>query len=233
MRQPVRIGRLALDGKTPRVAVVIDRPLPMEIAGGLAARGADLLEVRVDLFDGPLDRVLEYVDELRATAGLPLLGTVRETDSNRSNRREIFARLIPLVDAVDIEVDTPIRDEITQDAKGRTIVFSEHDFERMPDTERLDDLVRMVREGGADILKVAGTARRPDEVAALLSYCHRCPMPMVAIAMGAHGTVSRVLAPLFGSLFTYTFVADSVAPGQMALDDLVAELRRYYPGFGG
>lgn len=232
MRQPVRIGTLMLDGKAPRVAVVVDRPLSREIAGEIRERGADLLEVRVDLFETPVEQTLEYVEQLRATAGLPLLGTVRETEANRAKRAGIFARLIPLVDAIDIEVDTPIRDEVMRGAQGKTIVLSEHDFGRMPDTDRLDGLVRVATDTEADILKVAGTAHTAYDVASLLAYCRSCPIPMVAIAMGEHGTVSRVLAPLFGSLFTYTFVNESVAPGQMALDELVRELKRYYPGYG-
>ena len=49
--------------------------------------------------------------------------------------------------------------------------------------------------------------------------------------MGEHGVVSRVFFPLFGSLLTYGFVAQSGAPGQLPLEELYAELRRYSPAF--
>jgi 3-dehydroquinate dehydratase-1 len=53
---------------------------------------------------------------------------------------------------------------------------------------------------------------------------------LVAISMGENGTISRIAAPLFGSLFTYCFVDGSVAPGQLGVKETAAMLDRLYPG---
>jgi 3-dehydroquinate dehydratase-1 len=49
--------------------------------------------------------------------------------------------------------------------------------------------------------------------------------------MGDFGKISRVMAPVFGSLFTYGFLHSSVAPGQLPVAKLVEELALYYPGY--
>ena len=228
MAGSVKIGSLILDG-APRVAVVIDRPLPGQEIAGLAGRGADLLEIRFDLFADGLVAAIDYASAIREHTALPLLGTLRENDSNRADRLSAFERLIPLVDAVDIEVDADIRDAVVQAAAGKTVVVSEHDFGGMPDNARLEELVAQSVAAGADIAKIAGTATEREDAARLLTFCSRCQHPMVAIAMGRFGAASRLLGSLFGSLFTYSFVSEAVAPGQIGLEELVADLRRYYP----
>jgi 3-dehydroquinate dehydratase-1 len=49
--------------------------------------------------------------------------------------------------------------------------------------------------------------------------------------MGEYGTIARVLAPVFGSLFTYGYVTKSVAPGQLPVGKLIEELRLFYPAY--
>ncbi len=45
-------------------------------------------------------------------------------------------------------------------------------------------------------------------------------MPLCMIAMGNIGRHLRAVAPLYGSVLTYGFVAKSTAPGQMSLAEL-------------
>jgi 3-dehydroquinate dehydratase-1 len=66
-------------------------------------------------------------------------------------------------------------------------------------------------------------------VVRLLQFTAERKEPLVTLSMGEIGMLSRVAAPLFGSLFTYTFVGEAVAPGQLPFGELVAEMRRYYP----
>jgi hypothetical protein len=58
--------------------------------------------------------------------------------------------------------------------------------------------------------------------------------PLVAIAMGHAGTVSRIAFPAAGSLLTYASAdgEEPTAPGQLPLRMLRRELARYYPGYG-
>jgi len=229
MTRQARIGGVVLDGR-PRAVAVVDRVLPAARCAALRREGADLVEVRADLFREPLDRVAGFVLRLRRGSGLPLICTVRETRANRAVRLRLFERLLPLSDAVDIEVDTGIREEVIALAGGRTVIVSHHDFRAMPSDRHLRRIVDRAVAAGADIVKVAGMARSAGDAARLLAFCAASACPMVAIAMGPLGAVSRVVAPLFGSLFSYAFLRRAVAPGQLSLDQLTADYRRFYPG---
>jgi 3-dehydroquinate dehydratase-1 len=91
--------------------------------------------------------------------------------------------------------------------------------------------VKKAKSQGADIIKIAAMARDAEDVARLMCFTAARSENMVSIAMGEHGAISRIIAPLFGSLFTYAFVDKAVAPGQIPLEELVKELKKYYPGF--
>jgi 3-dehydroquinate dehydratase I len=227
----VKLGELVLDG-SPRAAVVIDRVMPLEQVAALRGRGADLLEIRLDLLGPDLARALQYAGQVRRASGLPLLGTIRENDQTRRGRLELFEKFLPLVDAVDVEVDADIRDSVVAMAAGKTVIVSEHDFVATPPDTRLRTIASAAVAAGAHVVKIAAMARSADDVARLMAFCRANRTPTIAIAMGEYGAISRVLAPVFGSLFSYTFVSDAVAPGQLPLDDLVREFRRYYPGYG-
>jgi 3-dehydroquinate dehydratase I len=231
MQKNILIGKTEF-GKVPRIAAIIDRMLPLQAIRRLKSQGADLLEVRVDLFKEPVQRVLEYVSKVKKESGLPLLGTVRETSSNKKKRLEIFHHLIPIVDCIDIEVDAPIKNQVikmTRNAKKKVIV-SEHDFKKTPDNKRLIAIAKESLRSGADMVKIAAMAKTNGDVVRLLQFCADCQCPMIAISMGEYGKISRVLAPLYGALFTYGFIgAKAVAPGQLALDKLDEMLGRLYP----
>ena len=49
--------------------------------------------------------------------------------------------------------------------------------------------------------------------------------PVCAIAMGEIGAHSRIMAPVYGSQFTYGYVRKPVAPGQMRVDRIIEGLK--------
>ncbi len=226
----IMIGTVEL-GTIPRVAATVDRLLPMDILRELPEKGVTILEIRVDCITEPFSAVAEYVKEIRNTVQLPLIGTIRETDGNRHNRLELFKQLIPLIDAIDIEIDTEINREVIGLSTGKTVIVSEHDFEKTPDEKGLENIVVTAKSLGADIIKIAVMAHSRADVTRLLQFTDTCPENLVAISMGEVGTISRIAAPLFGSLFTYAFGTDAVAPGQLSLEETVEELKRFYPDF--
>jgi 3-dehydroquinate dehydratase-1 len=70
-----------------------------------------------------------------------------------------------------------------------------------------------------------------EDVTRLMRFTEDHAEPLVTIAMGDMGKVSRVVAPLFGSLFTYGYISHSAAPGQLSLEGLVDALRVLYPSY--
>lgn len=222
------IGSVEL-GNIPRIVAIVDRFMPVDTVIGLKEMGADLLEIRLDRFSGEFDLILDYVEKLKNKAVLPIIGTIRETEKNRGKRLVMFERITPFVDAIDIEVDADINRAVISRAAGKTIIVSEHDFEKTPGNEELSRIVDTAKDLGADIVKIAVMANCKEDVTRLLNFTEARVENLVTIALGEIGKLSRITAPLFGSLFTYAFFNDKVAPGQLSLEEMVEEMKKYYP----
>ncbi len=223
-----KIGNLKL-GKKPGIVAIIDEMISVEEIVLLKDKGIDLIELRIDCFAASIEQTVSYVKKIRSSVDIPSIGTVRETNLNRNNRLEFFQAIVPFVDCVDIELGTPISKEILACSKGKTILVSEHDFDKTPSVDDLQSIVDRALDQGADIVKIAAMARSTADVTRLLRFTEDCKVPLVTIAMGPLGKVSRVIAPLFGSLFTYGFIHKPVAPGQLSVEKLIEERSLYFP----
>jgi 3-dehydroquinate dehydratase-1 len=218
----IKIGSLELGAK-PRVAAVVDSIVPMQDLVDLKKKGVDLFEVRVDLIDKPLDCIVKWLGDLKKAMGLPVIGTVRESERTKKDRAAIFAAIMPYVDCVDIELGAPIAGIVQAQAgsAGKTVIVSEHDFEKTPDWGELRSVVDRAVAQGADIVKIASTAKNKEDAWRLLRFVKSCKVPMVAFAMGEAGTFSRIKACENGSLFTYGYIVRPVAPGQISAEELI------------
>jgi len=110
-------------------------------------------------------------------------------------------------------------------------MVSEHDFTRTPQEDELQLMVEKAIDQGAQIVKIATMANSVADVRRLLNFTEKCETPIVTIAMGPIGKISRVIAPLYGSLFSYGFIKGEVAPGQLPVTRLIEEFKLYYPDF--
>jgi 3-dehydroquinate dehydratase-1 len=230
MNQPVSIGSVQL-GETPRVVAIIDEFLDMHHIKELAKIGVDILEIRIDLLGSDIPSLCLFADKIKKFTGIPCIATIRQTEENREKRLDIFKAVMPFVDAVDIEIDASIARQVIAHAQTKTIIVSEHDFEKTPDISHLESIAKKADSLGAHIIKIATMATHRNDVARLMEFTAASSKNLVTIAMGELGNISRVLAPVFGSLFTYGFVKNSVAPGQFGVHKLIEELRLYYPAF--
>ena len=83
-----------------------------------------------------------------------------------------------------------------------------------------------MRTWGADIAKVATMARAQSDAFELMratAVCARADEgPLVAMAMGKEGVITRLAGETFGSALTFCSVSGTSAPGQVEL----AEARR-------
>lgn len=231
----IKIGNkiLGKQNDEPAIAVVIDDYIPVEDLIKFKEKGASLFEVRFDLLDGTMERSVNYIKDVKVETGLPLIGTLRETEVNCGNRLSLFEQFIPFVDAIDIEIDTSIAEDviILADKEAKVIIVSEHDFEKMPSDSELDKLVEKALDLGADIVKIAAMSSSLQETARLMRYNEITDIPLITIAMGSYGKLSRMAGMFFGSLYTYTFVNEGVAPGQIEFNELLHDIKSYYPGF--
>lgn len=224
----IAIGDVEL-GTIPRVVAIVDSIVPINTIIGLKDRGADILEIRVDLFSCEFSQITEYLQKVCKKIDMPLIGTIRKTEANIKNRLALFEQILPFVDAVDIEIDADIVNEVVTLFNDKTVIISEHDFDKTPDRGALNGVVESAGRLGADIIKIAAMAHSREDVIRLLSFTKERKEHLVTIAMGEMGNISRIVAPFFGSLFTYAFLNEAVAPGQLSLGDLVRELKTFYP----
>ena len=222
----IRIGSLEL-GKKPLIAAVVDAVVPMQDLVDLKKKGVDLLEVRVDLIDKPLDCVVECLSDLKHTVSLPVIGTVRENARTKKDRMTFFTAIMPYVDCIDIELGTSIAAQVQAQAKtaGRTVIVSVHNFEKTPDNKALQSMVDRATAQGADIVKVVTTANCEEDAWRLLRFAKSCKVPIVAFAMGEAGAFSRIKACEYGSLFTYGYISKPVAPGQISAEELINKIK--------
>lgn len=224
----VAIGSCAL-GKYPKVVAIVDKFVAVDELVSLKKNGVDLLEIRVDLINAPFDKIMQYLHSVKDTTGLPMIGTIRENERTVKNRVAMFKEIVAVVDAIDVELGSPVSDVILSNAKDTTIIISEHDYQKTPSDDELRDMITRACAQGADIVKLAVMSNFPDDVYRLLKVTKECTVPIVSIGMGPVGTATRVFAPLYGSLFTFGFIGDVVAPGQLPILKLIDEIRLYYP----
>ncbi|MDR2577248.1 MAG: type I 3-dehydroquinate dehydratase [Chitinispirillales bacterium] len=223
----INIGNLEL-GKIPRVAGIIDGPVTETRLKSFVDRGVDMFEVRADLFNRPVDKVIDYIKKIRGAVPAPLIGTMRETDFNRADRIRWLVSLAGHVDCVDVELGVPgWREVVDGIGAAAVIMVSEHDFNATPDISGLNDIVKRSVDQGAEIVKIATMAREAGDVTRLLRFTEDCETPLVTMAMGDIGRISRVAAPLFGSLFTYGYLRKPVVPGQMSAVSLARAVKLF------
>ena len=180
---------------------------------------ADMFEVRADLV-----RDLAPLAILRARTK-PLLFTCRSRseggamdDADPRRPRLLLEAIRRGFDYVDIEHRSALTELMAAKA-GRGLVISVHDFEGTP--EGLDDLYAAMVKQGADVVKIAVTPHSIADVARLLTLAARVhktgPRPLVPIAMGPLGTLTRILAGRYGAPFTFA-CADAEARGRSRPD---------------
>ncbi len=200
--------------------------------------GADLVELRLDeFFDG--DNAPEVLDLVEHTP-LPCIATCRPTweggqyAGDEDARINLFERLIAGESPprhIDIELAafdrTPNLASRLGDAlaapgdRAPSLIVSIHDFDARP-----PDLTRRLLKARelkiARVIKVAHRARSLRDNLEMFDLLATRDRPMIALAMGEFGLISRVLAPKFGGYLTFASLRESstTAPGQPTVREL-------------
>ncbi|KAF6002359.1 hypothetical protein F1559_000609 [Cyanidiococcus yangmingshanensis] len=200
--------------------------------------GADLVEFRADyLSEGePWERVVEQ-------RPLPMIFTYRPvcegglSDMNDHERVRLLQRAVERgVEYVDVELANmdlfrfpeSVRQ---QDASTRPkLIVSYHSFTRALNEAELAELYTAIVATGADVCKIAMMCHDLCDNARLFDLLKRTAgsKPTIAIGMGEHGQMSRILVAKFGpAMLTFTALSEAraSAPGQLRTDELVQHYR--------
>lgn len=205
---------------------VAGRSMAELLAGREAAAAADMVELRLD---GVAD-----VDVGAALGGRrrPAIVTCRpvweggQFDGSEEERRRLLVEALACgAELIDVEWRAVREDPglggfgdlVT--AHPSRVVVSAHDFAGVP--ADVCAQARAMRATGAAVVKVAMTARRLSDTLPLVEIARGGDA--VVIGMGDAGVPSRLLAPRFGSRWTYA--GAGVAPGQMPAARMIEGFR--------
>jgi 3-dehydroquinate dehydratase-1 len=235
MDREVAIGGVVL-GQRPRVVAAGGEH---ELEALARAEGADLVEVRADLFDDPEPAAMVAALRPLRAAGRPIIFTVRAAAEggrplDEARRTALYQAALPHVDAIDAEiVSTALTVDLVPLARaaGRVVILSAHALEATPPQDGLLSLVDRGFGLGADVVKLAAHAAELEDLRTLLAVTLASRRRgIVTLAMGPWGPLSRVTLPAAGSLLTYGHVGTPTAPGQLGVTELADLVRRLYPG---
>ncbi len=203
-------------------AAMVDRMVDL-------AERADLFEIRADLV---MD--LDLLMLLRAKTR-PLVLTCRSVseggewpDTDPARRLTLLEGAKRGFDYVDVELSSNLLDVMIEKS-SRGLIVSSHHFQEVP--ADLDGIYAAMVARGADIAKIAVTPRSIGEVGRFLDFAKRTAQaqgpPLIPLAMGPLGIVSRVMAGRYGAPFTFASAerGREAAPGQLPLTELAGTYR--------
>lgn len=205
------------------------------------SRQADLIEVRLDYLK---DRNVEVNGEeiLRTTFAVtdkPLIYTFRSGKKEITPNQSI-QEINSLINSRSAELAKDYFDfELSSDNtvvmqlyniykrvfnSSPKIILSYHNFESCQ-LENLLNIYSCMTKQQADVIKIAAQASQVTDQLAIFSLLKKAKednQPLIALAMGEAGRISRVLAPSKGSFTTFTALkkGSESAPGQFTLSEM-------------
>jgi 3-dehydroquinate dehydratase-1 len=232
-----------LGGETPLVCSPLvgrTRERVLAEAANVAAKKPDVIEWRVDFFEQIADAkaVVEVAGAMRKTIGdVPLILTRRSITEGGETIPIGDAEVVELYDAVgasghvdfiDFEMgNDPAHVKAVREstrAHRTRLILSYHNFGYTPGRELLVQRFLEAERLGADVAKVAVMPRNRADVLTLLAATaeadDKAKIPLISMAMGPLGSVTRMIGGLFGSSLSFAVGEGSSAPGQIPIADL-------------
>jgi 3-dehydroquinate dehydratase/shikimate dehydrogenase len=180
---------------------------------------ADLFEIRADLvLDLDLLTLLRARRKPLLLTCLPVAEGGRWQDHDPQRRLTLLEGIKRGFDYVDVDFRSSYLD-VMMEKSGRGLIVSYHDLTGTP--ADLDALYTRMADCGADVVKIAVSARSVADVGRLLAFASRVAAgsgpPLIPLAMGPLGIITRVVAGRYRAPFTYAAAAEGAeaAPGQL------------------
>ncbi|MFR0610322.1 type I 3-dehydroquinate dehydratase [Limosilactobacillus mucosae] len=238
----VKLNNVVLGDGSPKIAVPIvatEQAAIIEQAKTVLAAQPDVVEWRIDFLAGVLDseKLKTAALDLRQTLGeTPLLTTFRtaKEGGNLAVDDETYFQIVRLV--VENELTTAIDVELFHQKEGVMriiklahdhgikVIMSSHDFKQTPTDCEIYYRLHKMADLGADVAKIAVMPQNPADVLTLLAATHQAQekldLPLITMAMGNLGKVTRIAGEIFGSSLTFGTVGKASAPGQLSITDL-------------
>jgi len=244
-------GRLLGGGAVPAICIPLvarDRVALQGELQAVLALAPDIIEWRVDHFltthgaddvPGVLQQLRSVLEASVPSARPPLIFTLRSPaeggeacglDAERAAGVIDGTIASGAIDFIDLELSASpgLFSQALMAARkaGIRSIVSSHDFSATPPTDEIFDRLRRAVQVGADIAKVAVMPRSMADVLRLLEASERgyreLERPLITMAMGPLGGVSRVFCGMFGSSLSFAAGSATSAPGQWPAESLRA-----------
>ncbi|OPY74316.1 MAG: 3-dehydroquinate dehydratase [Syntrophorhabdus sp. PtaU1.Bin058] len=196
-----------------------------------ALAGLAFAEIRMDRMEELTVDDVRDIFSIGMSAGVDLVATCRPGAFSEDERKQLLVTAIESGAAyVDIEEDSDgsFKREIIAKARPRScaVIVSFHDYEGTPEREDLLRIVSRCFESGGDIAKIACMVNSERDSARLLGLLDS-GRDIIVIGMGGKGRITRIVAPLLGSPFTYAAPARGreTADGQLDRETLERYLK--------
>lgn len=206
----------------------------------------DVIEWRIDYYDDVLkpDAYLQTAQKVQAILGDTILLTTFRTAEEGGQRTidekaytKLYQSIIEnsLTDMLDIE-DHFNEATISQlvylaHQHNISVILSAHEFQGTPPALEIINILEQMQSQNADIAKIAAMPHKFKDVLTVMKATsiesEKLEIPIIAISMGNLGKISRMTAPLFGSVMSFATVGDASAPGQIAIETLRKEMKTF------
>ena len=250
-RIQVRVRGAVIGGPKPLICMPLfakDRDELLRQAIELSAFNPDMFEWRVDGYArvAEVEEILSALDGLRLIiAHIPLIFTCRIDREGGAQhiaqplRQALISAALASgnVDLIDIELCneeafiSAIRGQVK--ACGCKLILSYHNFQETPGETFLVGKLQEAEAAAADIAKLAVMPKNYSDVLTLLTATNRArngavAIPLVTMAMGHAGRISRMAGGLFGSDITFAGGSRASAPGQIPIETLRAGMTLFF-----
>ncbi len=205
----------------------------------LVEKNVKMVEWRADFFEGIEDgeAVRGVFSDLEPlVADTVLLFTLRTRrqggEAGMDEKKVIYlmelaakSGVADLVDMEFFEMSKPEKEIRRLQGMGVRVIASHHDFAKTPADPLMDIVLEQMQKGGADVAKLAVMPHSADDVIRLLCATSdtrkKYPgLPLITMAMGSLGVVSRIVGETFGSCVTFGADGPASAPGQIPAEVL-------------
>jgi 3-dehydroquinate dehydratase-1 len=197
----------------------------------------DVIEWRIDFFDNleikensELILAMKYMKEM--TKEIPVIFTFRHINEggnrniSQKDRIKIIEKAleIDLADLIDVEmmIDQLFIEEVKTltDKYKKELILSYHDFKKTPEEKEIINIIKKGEDLGASISKLAVMANSYGDVLKLLNATYesklsKVEIPIITMAMGNYGKITRVFGGFFGVDMSFASGKGTSAPGQM------------------
>lgn len=254
MTQPIDIKGIKLGEGRPKTIISLmgakaDENIEL-IKKGIEA-GVECFEWRGDFaadVHDPQAMAQQSIEIGKALSNNPYLFTFRSTSQGGHltipveeyialNKAIIEAEAVDLVD-IETWIGDPAVLELIECAKQHNVktVISYHNFAGTPSVEWMVNLLTHMADLGADIPKIATMANSAQDALKLLAATEEMSRihsdkPLLTMAMGREGSITRLVGELFGSAITFCSLEEASAPGQVQVMQAISimdELHKVY-----